>query len=134
MRERADDDRANPAAPARQPGRRWGGRQAPLKLLLTLRGDGALVWSGGVTRASYALDLFAQGAARTAAGRLEGDFSALVAADPPATGVRLRLSDGREIDIDLVSVEPTVADVEANGLDERTLGAGDPMTPSGDAK
>jgi hypothetical protein len=110
----------NPLSPHALHSRRlWrSGRATQLKLLTGLRGRGALVWSGGSIVATYELDVFARGAVQTVSGRMEGDFSALVErpaaseGEPPAA-CRLRLDDGREIDIDLLSVEPAAADFEA---------------------
>ena len=94
------------------------GSSAQLKLLTALRGTGALVWSGGSIVATYELDVFARGAVQTVSGHLEGDFSALVEQPAenngePALGCRLRLDDGREIEIGLVSLEPGAADFDA---------------------
>jgi hypothetical protein len=112
----------NPPSPHALHSRRlWGsGRAAQLKLLVALRGRGALLWPGGSISAAYELDVFARGAAQTVSGQLEGDFSALVQRraandDEPAAMWRLRLDDGREIEIDLVSLEPARADFEAGG-------------------
>jgi hypothetical protein len=99
-----------------------------MKLLAALRGEGALVWSGGSIAATYELDLFASGPTKTASGQLEGDFSALVDGMPTAVdeasalGASLRLDDGREIEIDLVSLEPSVAEFEARGSSAGLLG------------
>jgi hypothetical protein len=92
-----------------------------MKLLAALRGEGALVWSGGSIAASYELDLFASGPMKTGSGQLAGDFSALVDRtpsaldEPSAVAAHLRLDDGREIEIDLVSLEPSAAEFEARG-------------------
>jgi hypothetical protein len=93
--------------------------RARLKLLGSLRGAGALVWSGGVIPAAYELDVFAGGETRSASGNLEGDLSALPTQAPDApdatllSGVRLRLADGRELAVDLVSLEADFAEFEA---------------------
>ena len=109
-----------PISPHRsQSNRLWrSGRGAQTKLVGALRGTGALVWSGGAITATYELDVFARGLVRTVSGQLEGDFAALVdqAADDagePPFGSRLRLEDGREIDIDLVSLESDTAEFDA---------------------
>lgn len=89
-----------------------------LKLLGSLRGAGAMLWSGGEIPVAYELDIFGSGEARSASGALEGDFSVLPPpADddaPPVTGARLRLDGGRELAIDLTSLEPDLAEVEAH--------------------
>jgi hypothetical protein len=91
-----------------------------MKLLAALRGEGALVWSGGAIAATYELDLFASGPTKTGSGHLEGDFSALVdrtpsaVDEPSALEARLRLDDGREIEIEIVSLEPSLAEFEAH--------------------
>jgi hypothetical protein len=91
-----------------------------LKLLGSLRGAGAMLWSGGEIAVAYELDIFGSGEARSASGALEGDFSVLPppaedAPDaPPVTGARLRLDGGRELAIDLTSLEPDLAEVEAH--------------------
>jgi hypothetical protein len=93
--------------------------RARLRLLGALRGGGVLVWSGGSLAVGYELDIFGAGEARSASGALEGDFSALPPPDPeapdapPLTGARLRLEDGREIAIELTSLEPGLAEFEA---------------------
>jgi hypothetical protein len=92
---------------------------APLRLISALRGQGTLTWSGGSVSAAYELDLFDRGAVHLASGNLEGDFSSLMAKDDGAAaqagGGRLRLDDGREVDIVLISLDPAGADFEANG-------------------
>ncbi len=120
----ADADK--PAKPEAKPGRpsgAFGGRGsrgfAPLKLLGSLRGEGRVVWTGGEAVASYELDVYSRGADHTAGGHLEGDFAKLEAASEAAGGsladVMLRLSDGREIDIELASLDAEAADFDARG-------------------
>lgn len=93
--------------------------RARLRLLGALRGEGALVWSGGTIAVAYELDIFGAGEARSASGNLEGDFTPLPPPSeaepdaPPITGARLRLSDGREIAIALTSLEPEGIEFEA---------------------
>jgi hypothetical protein len=100
-----------------QSSRIWrSGRGAQLKLLGALRGQGALLWSGRSISATYELDVFARGSVRAVSGHVEGDFSTLVDDDPDAErshGSRLRLADGREIEIELVSVESAAAEFDA---------------------
>ena len=101
----------------------WHGRGA-LKFLGARRGDGLLVCSQFAIPAAYQIDVFAQGEAHSVNGALEGDFSPLVSDDPPGDSrigsARLRLDDGREIDIRLVDIEPSSAGFDVR--DER-LGA-----------
>lgn len=114
-----------PIPPAASQGRGgWGARgkadeRAPLRLLGALRGDGALVWSGGAIAVTYELDLFGRGPLRVANGNLEGDFSALIPADPdePARpkGLRLRLDDGGELEIALVALDADGGEFDAQG-------------------
>jgi len=120
-----------PASPHRaQSSRLWrSGRGAQMKLLAALRGEGALVWSGGSIVATYELDVFARGPMKTGSGQMEGDFSALVDSTPSAIDepcsvpAHLRLDDGREIEIDLVSLEPYSAEFEARGSSAGLLDA-----------
>jgi hypothetical protein len=81
------------------------------------RGEGAVVWSGLTIPASYELDVFASALACSIQGNLEGDFSRLASpgrAGPTQTGgVRLRLDDGHEIDVDLIELGPWFADFSA---------------------
>jgi hypothetical protein len=108
---------------------RWGGGRgratAPLKLLGALRGRGVLIWSGGKAAAAYELDIFGRGASHSANGQLEGDFAPLLRRNrrggPPTSG-RLRLEDGREIEMELVSIEAEVVEVDGPvGADLLTL-------------
>lgn len=93
--------------------------RARLRLLGALRGSGALIWSGGTIPVAYELDIFGAGEARSASGSLDGDFSGLPAPDeaepdaPPITGARLRLDGGHEIAVELTSLEPELAEFEA---------------------
>ena len=91
----------------------------PLRLLGSLRGEGALVWSGGSILADYELDLFSRGPVIVASGNLEGDFSSLLPDDENplvlTDGSRLRLMDGRVLKIGLVTLESGSADFDAYG-------------------
>jgi hypothetical protein len=112
---------AAPAAPRPQ-NRTWRGR-GQLKLVGARNGAGTLVWSGRAIPAAYELDVFAQGETRTVQGKLEGDFSDLIDGDADAGRARLRLDDGREIEIDVVDLEPWGADFEVKGANVyRSLG------------
>lgn len=96
-----------------------GGRmrnRAPLRLLSSLRGTGTLSWDGGSLPATYELDVFSAGETHLATGTLEGEFSALSPIDEgePFVGeVRLTLADGRQIEVELVHIEPGGAEFEA---------------------
>jgi hypothetical protein len=118
-------DQSGPAAPAAFQGRGgWGARgkahdRAPLRLLGALRGNGALVWSGGAAPVTYELDLFGRGPLRVANGNLEGDFSALIPTDPGEfvrpKGLRLRLDDDGELEIALTALDADGGEFDAQG-------------------
>lgn len=91
-------------------GPRWA--RAKLKLVGSLRGSGALVWSGGDVPAAYEIDLFANGDQRSASGNIEGDFARIAAIEPQPEGLRLRLQDGREVPIDVAELEPDFAEFD----------------------
>ena len=120
----ADPAKAAPQAKASTPNEGWsmrrnGRNSAPLRLVSALRGQGGLTWAGGTVTATYELDLYDRGATHLASGNLEGDFSSLLGEDDGVTaqagGARLRLDDGRELDIDLISLDAGGADFEATG-------------------
>jgi len=96
--------------------------QAPLRLLGALRGSGVMVWPGGELAVGYELDVFGAGVARSASGALEGDFpAALMPADDDSAAApvvaRLRLEDGREVAIAIMSFEPPMAQFEVHQVD-----------------
>jgi hypothetical protein len=108
------------AAPLAGASKGWRGKSRDrLKFLGARRGEGVLLWSDQVIAAAYEIDVFSLGESRTVQGALQGDFAALVSADPdsePATRqARLRLDDGREIEIGLTEMAETFADFEATG-------------------
>ena len=113
-----DDARAG--GPATSP---WKGRgrrdHSPLKLLGALRGAGVLLWKKRKLPVAYEIDVYQRGAGRTASGNLEGDLTALAALGkegaPRDAGVRLRLEDGREIDIVLLDVNRSAAGFDGRG-------------------
>ena len=112
-----------PTPPAKpRGGSSWGARSfnrdgAKLKLVGSLRGEGLLVLADRAIAASYELDVYARnGAARSASGHLEGAFADIhdPEADLDLSG-RLRLADGREIEIDLKDLDAETAEFEARG-------------------
>lgn len=112
------------AMPAKQARGAWGAHgklqeRLRLRLLGALRGDGALVWAGGVVGVAYELDLFGRGEAQVADGNLEGDFSALIPAAPDKLAMpipmRLRLDDGFELEIALMGLDAATGDFDAHG-------------------
>ena len=118
-----------PATPQPKPrgGASWGSRSfgrdsVKLKLLGSLRGEGALVSADRLIPASYELDLYARAATRTASGHLEGDFSAIAELEDPAPSWRLRLSDGAEIEIDLTDLDAGAAEFESRGAVDLAAG------------
>jgi len=111
-----------PAIAARPQGRSWRGR-SQLKLIGARNGAGTLVWSGRAIPAAYELDVFSQGETRSVHGKLEGDFAELTGDDAGGGRAQLRLDDGRELEIDVVDLEPWGADFEVKGAGaHRTLG------------
>ena len=87
------------------------GRTGPLRLLKSLRGDGALLWGRHATRAvSYSVDLYGQGRWLSGDGDVRGDLSDLVGRAP--VNLRLRLADGREAPVALRDIEPELASIE----------------------
>lgn len=86
-------------------------RDVRLRLLGALRGPGLLCWPGGWTPVDYELDVYRRGDACMASGSLEGDFAALRCIIETGEGcaVRLRVSDGWEIEIELVELEAEAA-------------------------
>jgi hypothetical protein len=122
------DDQADIGSSPRESGQAtvaWGPRRknrghAPLKLLGALRGEGVLLWSGGSATTTYELDIYGRGPSHMASGNLEGDFSELAPKDEAESelpqGCRLRLSDGREIEIELTALDQSAAGFEAHDL------------------
>lgn len=92
-------DSAKPAASS-TPNRRGNWRdRLPLKFLGALRGEGILSWAGGKGAVTYQIDVFAAGEQRRASGNLEGELPA----STEEGGLRLKLADGREVDVEAVS-------------------------------
>ena len=67
-----------------------------MKLLGTLRGDGALVGEGGEAAVGYQHDVFEARGERAASGTLDGDLSPFGEEPGPLV---LRLADGFEVDV-----------------------------------
>ncbi len=68
-----------------------------MKLVRTLRGEGALLVRRSEIPVTYGIDFFDEGPRRTATGSLEGAFATLA----QLTSARLRLADGAVIDVGL---------------------------------
>jgi hypothetical protein len=85
-----------------------GGR---LRLVKSLRGDGALMWGRQATRpVSYSIDLYAQGHFTSGDGDVRGEFRDLVGKTP--MNLRLRLAGGEEVRIIFRDVGVEVASIE----------------------
>lgn len=117
------------AAESQQP-KRWSSQsgrrgRSPLRLLGALRGDGVLIWPGGRGEVSYELDVFGAGDVFSANGALEGDVVAKLApeedAEAAAITARLQLPDGREIVVDILRLDPPLAEVEVGAADAAKL-------------
>jgi len=115
---------ANPPTPeaAAQAGasKGWRGKSRDrLKFLGTRRGDGVLLYAPHSIPVTYELDVFSLGDTRSVRGALRGDFTAVLSGDadggPATRQARVRLDDGREIDIDLTEMEDVFADFEGSG-------------------
>ncbi|HEY1880730.1 MAG TPA: hypothetical protein VGG68_12435 [Caulobacteraceae bacterium] len=122
-------DPAKPDAKPENP-KRWSaqaGRRGrpPLRLLGALRGVGTLIWEGGEGEVSYELDVFGAGDAYTANGALEGDVVAKLAPEAEeetaVLAARLRLPDDREIAVDILRLDPPLAEVEVGASDAAKL-------------
>lgn len=101
-----------PAAAPYNSGRR--GRGAPaMKLVGSLRGQGALLSSGGETPVSYQLDVFQGGQGRSGSGTLDGVMP--VFDDGADMDAKLRMSDGRTIQISLQAVDEEGAMFDTRG-------------------
>jgi hypothetical protein len=134
--------RKTTATRAKPPGSSWtqgGYRGGALKLMGARRGEGLLVCADLAIPAAYEIDVYAQGEGRRITGGLEGDFSCLVSSDAPdrPLGARLRLDDGREIDIELVDLDDSSARFDLRddraGADLLNQARGD-ILPGGDAR
>jgi len=86
-------------------------RGGPLRLLRSLRDEGALLWDKRGERAvAYAIDLYTQGDQLSGDGDVRGDLTALVGRAP--SDVRLRLADGAVVSVALTDVGPGGATIE----------------------
>ena len=70
---------------------------SPIRFLGSLRGQGTLAVSGRRRAVTYQLDQYENSAGRTGSGALEGSLGSAAAGDQ----ARLRLEDGREVDVTL---------------------------------
>ncbi len=96
-----------------------------MRLLGALRGDGVLVWPGGKGAVSYELDVFGAGDVFSANGALEGVVVAQLApdegAETAAITAHLQLLDGREIAVEILRLDPPLAEVEVGAADAAKL-------------
>jgi hypothetical protein len=76
----------------------------------SLRGEGALIWDAGERSVSYRIDLYAQGDQHSSNGDVQGDLGAFV--DDTPAGLRLKLDDGREVEVLLLDIEADAARIE----------------------
>jgi hypothetical protein len=76
----------------------------------SLRGEGALLWDAGERPVSYRIDLYAQGDQRSGNGDIQGDLAAFL--DEAPAGLRLKLDDGREVEVALTDTEIDAARIE----------------------
>jgi hypothetical protein len=110
--EMSDTKTKPPAAAPYNSGRR--GRGAPaMKLMGSLRGEGALLSSAGETPVSYQLDVFQGGQGRTGSGTLDGPMPTFE--EEANMDAKLRMSDGRTILVSLQAVDEEGAMFDARG-------------------
>jgi hypothetical protein len=84
---------------------------SPLRLLKTMRGEGALVWGKrGFRRVNYCLDLYGHGRILSGDGDMRGDLADLVGRIP--LNARLRLAGGEEVRIAFCDIDAEVASIE----------------------
>lgn len=79
----------------------------------SLRGDGALIWDAGERPVSYRIDLYAQGDQHSSNGEIQGDLGVFI--DDTPAGLRLKLDDGREVEVLLLDTEADAARIELTG-------------------
>jgi hypothetical protein len=108
----SETETKKPAAPSYQSNRR--GRGAPaMKLVGSLRGEGALLSSAGETPVSYQLDVFQGGQGRSGSGTLDGVMPAFP--EEADMNAKLRMADGRTILISLQAVDEQGAMFDTRG-------------------
>lgn len=88
----------------------------PLKLLKTLRGDGALRIDGRSLAVSYQMDLYADGDRSVASGSLDGDFTGLAETFEGGEAVLVQ-DDGVETPVTLETVEDDGAEFQVRYAD-----------------
>ena len=108
---------ANPIptnAPAYVPAQRSKGQRGytPIKFLGSLRGEGALLTGRRRTPVTYQLDQYESASGRTGNGALDGPLGPKAGAGDQA---RLRLEDGREVEITLQETDGDGAVFETRG-------------------
>ena len=91
-------------------------RGGPLRLISTLRGEGALLGAAAPIAVHYQVDLFTRGAMIIATGEVEGRLSALRG---KLGAFRLRLDDGCLIEVRLTETGPDFAAFEADEASAR---------------
>ena len=84
---------------------------SPIRFVGSLRGEGTLAVSGRRRPVTYELDQYESASGRTANGALEGPLGSARAGDQ----ARLRLEDGREVDVTLQETDAQGAVFETRG-------------------
>jgi hypothetical protein len=105
--------RTPPAPPSFASSQRSKGQRgySPVRFLGSLRGEGTLAVSGRRRAVTYQLDQYENSAGRTGSGALEGSLGSAAAGDQ----ARLRLEDGREVDVTLQETDADGAIFETRG-------------------
>ena len=107
-------DRTSPTPPAFVPAQRSKGQRGytPIKFLGSLRGEGSLLTGRRRTAVTYQLDQYEGSSGRTGNGAVEGPLPAGAAAGDQG---RLRLADGREVEVTLQETDAEGAVFETRG-------------------
>ena len=107
------DDRTPPAPQPFVPSYRSKGQRgySPIRFLGSLRGDGSLAGPGRRRPVTYQLDQYEGASGSSGNGALEGSLGSAAAGDH----ARLRLDDGREVDIILQETDEDGAVFEMRG-------------------
>lgn len=107
-------DRTPATPPAFVPAQRSKGQRGytPIKFVGSLRGDGALFTGRKRTAVTYQLDHYEGSSGRTGNGAVEGLLGPKAAAGDQA---RLRLEDGREVEVTLQETDGEGAVFETRG-------------------